>query len=193
VSTSEATRVILAAASGDRDAAEALLPMLYSELRRLAEARLARLPAGQTLQATALVHEAFLRLVGEEDPGWDGRAHFFGAAARAMREILVDQARRKGRLKHGGGHRRVALEDAVPTLSQEEEATITDEIVSLDAALRRMEEEYPRAAEVVMYRYFAGLDSEQTASILGVSARTVEREWRFARAWLRRAIEDASA
>ncbi len=167
--------------------------MLYSELRRLAEARLARLPAGQTLQATALVHEAFLRLVGEEDPGWDGRAHFFGAAARAMRDILVDQARRKGRLKHGGGHRRVALEDAVPTLSQEEEATITDEIVSLDAALRRMEEEYPRAAEVVMYRYFAGLDSEQTASILGVSARTVEREWRFARAWLRRAIEDASA
>ncbi len=190
---SEATRVIQAAAAGDRNAAEALLPMLYSELHRLAEARLERLPAGQTLQATALVHEAFLRLVGEEDPGWDGKAHFFGAAARAMRDILVDQARRKGRLKHGGGRRRVALEDAVATLSQEEEATITDEIVSLDAALRRMEEEYPRAAEVVMYRYFAGLDSEQTASILGVSTRTVERDWRFARAWLRRAIEDASA
>ncbi len=190
---SEATRVIQAAAAGDRNAAEALLPMLYSELHRLAEARLERLPAGQTLQATALVHEAFLRLVGEEDPGWDGKAHFFGAAARAMRDILVDQARRKGRLKHGGGRRRVALEDAVATLSQEEEATITDEIVSLEAALRRMEEEYPRAAEVVMYRYFAGLDSEQTASILGVSTRTVERDWRFARAWLRRAIEDASA
>lgn len=167
--------------------------MLYSELRRLAESRLARLPAGQTLQATALVHEAFLRLVGEEDPGWDGRAHFFGAAARTMRDILVDQARRKGRLKHGGGCRRVALDDAVAMISKNEESTITDEIVSLDAALRRMEEEHPRAAEVVMYRYFAGLNSEQTASILGVSARTVEREWRFARAWLRRAIEDASA
>ena len=182
------TRLVRALGEGDPVAAEQLLPMLYQELRRLAQARLSRLPAGQTIQATALVHEAYLRLVGENDPGWNGKAHFFGAAAMAMRDILVEQARRKGRIKHGGGHIRQQLNDQTP--DKEETSLDPDEILSLDASLRRMKEDHPRAADVVLYRYFAGLDSEQTGAVLGVSARTVERDWRFARAWLRRAIDE---
>ncbi len=185
---SEATQLLIAVGEGDRDAGAKLLPLLYAELRRLAEARLAKLPPGQTLQATALVHEAYLRLVSKSDPGWNGKAHFFGAAAQAMRDILVEQARRKGRIKHGSGKKPDPLEGDTPEplhLSVDPE-----EILSLDAALRRMKEEHPRAAEVVMYRYFAGLDSEQIAGVLEVSARTVERDWRFARAWLRRAVEE---
>ena len=183
----ETTRLLSAVGEGDQAAAEKLLPILYSELRRLAGARLSRLPPGQTMQATALVHEAYLRLVGDSDPGWNGKAHFFGAAAQAMRDILVEQARRKGRIKHGSGKKPGSLDDQTPDLLQI--AVDPEEILSLDAAIRRMKEEYPRASEVVMYRYFAGLDSEQTAEVLGISSRTVERDWRFARAWLRRAIE----
>ncbi len=184
----ETTRLLVALGEGDKAASARLLPILYTELRRLAEARLAKLPRGQTLQATALVHEAYLRLVGTTDPGWNGKAHFFGAAAQAMRDILVEQARRKGRIKHGSGKKPVPLDDQTPDLLQI--SADPEEILSLDTALRRMTEEHPRAAEVVMYRYFAGLDSEQTASVLEISARTVERDWRFAKAWLRRAIED---
>lgn len=194
MSHEEPTRALEALLSGEKDAAETLLPLLYGELKRLAEHRLSRLPAGQTLQATALVHEAYMRLVGDKDPGWQGRGHFFGAAARAMRDILVERARHKGRLKRGGGRRRLDMDEGME-ISHEGGAGSDDgafdegQILSLDRALRRMETQYPRASEIVMYRSFAGLDSEQIAAIMGISSRTVERDWRFARAWLHRAIE----
>lgn len=168
----------------ERMPASELLPLVYEELRRLAESRLARLPPGQTLQPTALVHDAYLRLVGDRDPGWNGRGHFFGAAARAMRNILVDQARRKSALRHGGDRRRLILDERgvldVPVDAD------TDEVLSLDHVLGRLEQEHPRQAQVVLLRYFAGLTNEQVADLLGVATTTVKRDWRFARAWLRR-------
>lgn len=177
--TGEVTLVLQAAASGDREAAERLLPLVYNELRALARARLAKTPPGNTLQPTALVHEAYIKAVGKADPGWDGRGHFFGAAARAMRNILVDQARRKAALRHGGDRRRDALApDELPIEAP------TDNLLALDDALTRLEKEDPRKAQVVMLRFFSGLSHEQIAELLGVSVPTVERDWRFARAWL---------
>ena len=161
------------------EAAESLLPFLYRELRRLAHSLHAARPPGATLQTTDLVHEAYLKLVGDHDPGWNGRAHFFGAAARAMREILVDQARRKGRAKHGGGLRRVQADEiALPV-----ELPVQD-ILAVHEALERLEGEDPRKGQIVNLRFFAGLTTEETAKALDLSARTVEREWRYIRAWL---------
>ncbi|MCZ6837303.1 MAG: sigma-70 family RNA polymerase sigma factor [Planctomycetota bacterium] len=180
------TTLLKAIGTGDRHAASELLPLLYDNLRQLAEYRLARLAPGQTLQPTALVHEAYLKLVGDADPGWDNRGHFFGAAAQAMREILVDQARRKGRIKHGGERKRVELPPHLAASADGNEPN--EEILSVDRVLDRMKKEHPRQAEIVLLRFFAGLTNEQTAEALGVSSRTVERDWRFARAWLLNAM-----
>jgi RNA polymerase sigma factor (TIGR02999 family) len=178
----EVTILLDAIRSGDRQAAAELLPLVYDELRVLARSRLARLAPGQTLQPTALVHEAFLKLVGSGDPGWEGTGHFFGAAARAMRDILVDVARRHSRRKHGGDRDRVELDDDL--LSGTGFILPSDDIIQLDEALRRLEAKHPERAEIVMLRYFAGLTNEQVAQALDVSTRTVERGWRFSRAWL---------
>ena len=161
----------------------ALLPVVYAELRRLAIALSGRLPPGQTLQPTALVHEAYLRLVGDQDPGWNGRRHFFGAAARAMRDILVEQARRKGAHKHGGGARRVELTDGLAIIEPP-----ADNLLAVDEAIQKLQEEKPHLAEIAMLRYFAGLSVDETAAVLGISSSTLAREWRFARAWLARRL-----
>ena len=156
-----------------------LLPALYAELRRLAAALTARLPPGQTLQPTALVHEAYLKMVGAHDPGWEGKRHFFGAAAQAMRQILVDQARRKASPKHGGHGRRVELADGLAMIEPP-----ADDVLALDEAIRGLQAEEPRLAEIVLLRYYTGLSVEETAAVVGRSESTVKREWRQARAWL---------
>ncbi|MFI4897800.1 MAG: ECF-type sigma factor [Phycisphaerales bacterium JB059] len=167
--------------------ADDLLPLVYQELRSLAASRLRTLPPGQTLQPTALVHDVYLRLIGDADPGWKGRAHFFGAAAMAMRNILVDQARRKGSVKHGGGRQRQRFfEDAEPGASWNCDPA---DVLALDQAMSRLEHEYPRHARVVTLRYFAGLSIEQVAELMDVGISTVKRDWRFARVWLRRELE----
>jgi RNA polymerase sigma factor (TIGR02999 family) len=160
-------------------AAADLLPALYAELRDLAAALTARLPPGQTLQPTALVHEAYLKMVRGRDPGWEGRRHFFGAAARAMREILIDQARRKASGKHGGHGRRVELTEGLALI----EPPAAD-LLALDEAIQHLQAEEPRLGEVVLLRYYGGLSVEETAEVVGRSDRTVKREWRQARAWL---------
>ncbi len=169
--------------AGDPHAANELFPLLREELRSLAAARLRALPPGQTLQPTALVHEAYIRLVGGAagDPGWNGRGHFFGAAARAMRDVLVDRARAKGAIKRGGDRKRLTIEEGVIADDGEPER-----ILELDAILRDLEQEYPEQAEVVNLRYFGGLTMEEIALAKGVATRTIERQWAFARAWLQR-------
>lgn len=181
------TQILNAAAAGDRQAANDLLPLVYDELRALAKARLAKVPPGNTLQATALVHEAYMKVVGEADSRWDGRGHFFAAAARAMRNILVDQARRKAAVKHGGELRRI---DQTPDIVASEEVP-AEEMISLDASLSKLEAEDPRKGQVVMLRVFCGLTNEQTAEVLSVSLPTVERDWRFARSWLQRELSES--
>jgi RNA polymerase sigma factor (TIGR02999 family) len=176
---SEVTRILGSIAQGDPKAAEELLPLVYEELRKLAAHKMAAEPAGQTLQATALVHEAWLRLVGNEDPHFANRAHFFAAAAQAMRRILLDNARRKQRQRHGGGLERVDLDSvqlAEPLLSQD--------LLALDEALTRLAECDAQAAELVQLRFFAGLSQQQAADVLGISRRTADRTWAYARAWL---------
>jgi RNA polymerase sigma factor (TIGR02999 family) len=160
-----------------------LLPLVYAELRRLAAALAGRLPPGQTLTPTALVHEAYLRLVGTRDPGWEGRRHFFGAAARAMRDILIEQARRKATTKHGGGAQRVELTEGLAVI----EPPAAD-LLAVDEAIQRLQQEKPHLAEIAMLRYYAGLSADETAAVLGISASTLAREWRFARAWLARRL-----
>ena len=177
----EVTSILQAAKAGDQEAAARLLPLVYTELRRLAQARMARLPPGQTLQPTALVHEAYLRLVGDQDPGWEGRRHFFGAAARAMRDILVDQARRKASPKHGGGGRRVELAEDLAAITPP-----ADDVLALEEAIGQLEKEDAHLAEIVRLRYYTGLSVEETAAVMGVSESTLKRDWRFARAWLAR-------
>jgi RNA polymerase sigma factor (TIGR02999 family) len=181
---SEITLILNAAQQGDPKAAEELLPLVYDELRRLAAWRLANERPGQTLQATALVHEAYLRLIGNEDARWEGRRHFFGAAAEAMRRILVDNARRKKRLKHGGLLERVDVEDV-----EIASPIPDDDLLAVDEALDRLTAVDPRAAELVKLCFFIGLTQEQAAKELGVSISTVERTWAFARAWLFREIQ----
>jgi RNA polymerase sigma factor (TIGR02999 family) len=178
------TLILNAVQQGDHSAAEELLPLVYHELRRLAAWHLARERPGQTLQATALVHEAYLRLVGQDDPGWQGRRHFLGAAAEAMRRILVENARRKNRQKHGGQWERVDLENVdLPSPLPD------DTLLALDEALNKLTEFDPRAAELIKLCFFVGLTQEQAAQELGVSISTVERTWAFARAWLFREMQ----
>lgn len=168
------TDVLRAAGTGDRKAAAELLPLVYAQLRDLARSRMAKVPPGNTLQPTALVHEAFVRLIGKEDPGWENRGHFFAAAAEAMRQILVDQARRKGRMKHGGGKNRIDIDDFdVPLESP------VEDIMALDQALERLRADDERKAQIVNLRFFAGLSREETAAAMGVSLSTIDREWRY--------------
>ena len=171
--------MLRAAGRGDPRAANELLPLVYEELRSLARARLQHEAPGQTLQPTALVHEAYLRLVGHEDPGWDGRGHFFAAAARAMRQILVEQARRRNAQKRGGGQKRVSLEQVEPA-----DELPSDDILAIDEAVQRLEKEDPRKGQIVNLRYFARMTTAETAAALGISVGTVGREWRYLRAWL---------
>ena len=186
---SDVTRILSAIEHGDRQAAEKLLPLVYDELRRLAAQKMARESPGQTLAATALVHEAFLRLVGSEHPpDWDGRAHFFAAAAEAMRRILIDRARHKETRKAGGGRRRLDLDYLEPVLEERN----GDHLLALDEALRKLEAEDPRKAELVKLRFFAGLTTEQAAAALGISTSTAEKDWVYARSWLRVAIDGKS-
>jgi RNA polymerase sigma factor (TIGR02999 family) len=182
----DVTRILSAIEEGDTHAAEQLLPVVYEELRNLAAQRLAQEKPGQTLQATALVHEAYLRLVaspgresGESEPHWNSRGHFFAAAAEAMRRILVNRARDKGRLKRGGGRQRVDLDNI------SDPATTSDEdLLDLDEALERLAAAHPECAELVKLRFFAGMTLDQAAAALGLARRTADRQWAFARAWL---------
>lgn len=183
---SEFTRILVAIEQGDAKAADELLPLVYEELRRLAGHKMSREQPGQTLQATALVHEAYIRLVGSDDRQWSGRTHFFAAAAESMRRILIENARRKQRQKHGGGQHRVDLDDA--EISIEEPST---NLIALDEALAKLAEEEKTVAELVKLRYFAGLTLSQAANILGVSRRTADRYWAYARAWLYQEINKA--
>jgi RNA polymerase sigma factor (TIGR02999 family) len=164
-----------------------LLPLLYAELRHLAAALTARLSPGQTLQPTALVHEAYLRLVRDQDPGWEGRRHFFGAAAQAMREILIEQARRKGSLKHGGQGRRLELAEGLAWIEPP-----SGDLLALDEAIQQLQLEDAQLAEIVQLRYYTGLSVEETASVVGVSISTLKRDWRFARAWLARRLGEGT-
>ncbi len=180
---SDVTRVIEAIQRGDPKAAEELLPLVYEELRRLAASRMSNEAAGQTLQPTALVHEAWLRLVGNENQKWDNKGHFFAAAAEAMRRILIENARRKHALKRGVHLERVNLEDV-------ETAILTDgeTLLLVNEALEKLEQEDPEAAQLVKLRFFAGMTNEEAGQALGVSARTAKRYWTFARAWLFREL-----
>lgn len=180
---SEVTRILERAQQGDSKAANELLPLVYDELRKLAAARMAAEAPGQTLQPTALVHEAWLRLVGNTDPHFDGRAHFFAAAAEAMRRILIDNARRKKARRHGGGLARVDLSEVNLAAVAKD-----DELLAVHDALDRLAAEDKRIAELVKLRFFIGLSNKETAQIVGVSEPTVERWWAFARAWLFTAV-----
>jgi RNA polymerase sigma factor (TIGR02999 family) len=185
----EVTRILAAIEQGDSNSAGQLLPLIYDELRKLAAQKLAREQPGQTLQATALVHEAYLRLVGNKAAqGWTGRGHFFAAAATAMRRILIERARQKRRQIHGGEHRRRELHADVVASPEPDE-----NLLALDAALAKLAERDPVKARLVELRYFAGLTGEDAAELLGISARTADRYWLYARAWLRREMEGAGA
>jgi RNA polymerase sigma factor (TIGR02999 family) len=180
---SQVTRILAAIGEGDRQAPEELLPLVYDELRKLAASRMAHESPGHTLQATALVHEAYLRLIGDDPQPWQNRGHFFAAAAESMRRILVEHARRRGRVKRGGNRRRVPL--SVADLAADSDSS---DVLALDEAVRRMEQEDERMAQVVMLRFYAGLSIEETAEALAVSARTVKRDWTGARVWLYREL-----
>jgi RNA polymerase sigma factor (TIGR02999 family) len=182
---SDVTRILSAIEDGDPHAAEQLLPLVYDELRKLAAQKLAQEKPGQTLEATALVHEAYLRLVDvAKAQHWNSRGHFFAAAAEAMRRILVDNARRKRRPKHGGDRQRIELEEAVATVDPRQD------LLALDDALSRLAELEPAKAELVKLRYFAGLSLEESATVLRVSVATAKRYWAVARAWLFAALSE---
>lgn len=184
------TRILDAIQQGDPTAAEQLLPLVYDELRRLAADRLAREKPGHTLQATALVHEAYLRLVeSEKTRDWDSRGHFFAAAANAMQRILVDQARRKHSLKRGGAMQRIDLEDVSQLVGSDDRAA--EDLLALDEALRAFEAEDPLKARLVQLRYFAGLSLAEAAAALGLSLATAKRHWVYARSWLYGKIQGA--
>ena len=176
---SDVTRILNAIDGGDAKATEELLPLVYEELRILAAQKLSKEPPGQTLQATALVHEAYIRLVGNEPRSWENRGHFFAAAAEAMRRILVENARRKKRLKHSGGRQKVDLADADITIDR-----AVDDLLMLDEALAKLALEDPVKAELVKLRYFAGLTMEQAAQVLSISRPTASRYWSYVQAWL---------
>ena len=175
----ELTQVLQAIRRGDGQASSELLPLVYHELRQLALARMAQESAGQTLQATALVHEAWLRMVGAGDRTWQNRAHFFGAAAEAMRRILVENARRKSRLKRGGGQARVDI-DAIDVAA----ASPDEKVLLMDEALEQLQAQDPEKARIVVMKFFGGMTNQEVAENLGVTERTVERQWAYAKAWL---------
>ncbi len=177
---SDVTRILNAIEQGDSRAADQLLPVVYEELRILAAQKLSQESPGQTLQATALVHEAYIRLVGGDNPNWNSSGHFFGAAAEAMRRILIENARRKKSLKYGGNHQRIDVDGANIAA-----AGSSDELLALDDALTKLLEEDKVKAELVKLRYFAGLSIEQAAKILDISTATAYRYWDYARSWLR--------
>ncbi len=181
----EVTRILSAIRNGNAQVAQELLPLVYDELRRLAAFKLAHEAPGQTLQPTALVHEAWLRLGGDENQVWNGRPHFFGAAAEAMRRILIDNARRKRARRHGGGQQRVDVEELEIAVAVKD-----DDLLAVDAALERFAALDQQKAELVKLRYFTGLTIAEAAEILGVSAPTANRWWAYARAWLHKDIED---
>lgn len=189
---SDATRLLDRAASGDRAAAEQLLPLVYEQLRKAAQIQMAAERRDHTLSATALVHEVYLKLAGPRQVPWAGRAHFYAAAAEAMRRVLLDHAKARGREKRGGIDGRAAVRGGFASVA-ELAAAESEEIVAFDEALCRLEAESADAARVVRLRFFAGLSVEQTAQAMDVSERTVNRLWTFARAWLHRAIRDDEA
>jgi RNA polymerase sigma factor (TIGR02999 family) len=181
---SDVTHILDRVKTGDASAASELLPLVYDELRKLAAARMAQEKQGHTLQPTALVHEAWLRLTGDQDQNWNGRAHFFGAAAEAMRRILIESARRKQAQRHGGNVERIALDHVdLPSPGQNEDW------IELDEALTKLESLDPQKAQFVKLRYFVGLSLEEAAATLGVSVPTASRWWSYARAWLAKEIE----
>jgi RNA polymerase sigma factor (TIGR02999 family) len=183
----ELTRILSAIDQGEPHAAEQLLPLVYDELRQLAAQKLAQEKPGQTLDATALVHEAYLRLVDvEQAQHWDSRGHFFAAAAEAMRRILIDQARRKQRPKHGGGRNRISLDEALSVGDAPD-----DDLLALDEALEKLDRAEPDKAKLVKLHYFAGLSLQEAGKVLNISHRTAKRYWAYARAWLYAAICDA--
>jgi RNA polymerase sigma factor (TIGR02999 family) len=184
---SDVTRILDAIQQGDPKAAQELLPLVYEELRHLARARMAQQPPGQTLQATALVHEAWLRLAGSESQRWQGRAHFFAAAAEAMRHILVDRARRKRRAKHGGGQQPADVNELEIAANTDDE-----KLLQVHEALEKLAVEDPVRAEVVKLHFFVGLTHAETAEVMRLSEKTVRRHWNFARVWLYRAIRENS-
>ncbi len=181
----DVTVFLAAIERGEDSAVEKLLPIVYAELRMLARQQMTNERPDHTLQATALVHEAYMRLIGGQELSWSNRRHFFQSAVEAMRRILIEHARRRGRQKRGGGRREIPL-DAVELAVRGD----SEDLLSLDDAIRRLEKEDSRAAEIVRLRFFAGLDIEETAMLLGVSARTVKRDWTFARAWLHGALKE---
>ena len=181
---SNLTQLLNAMGAGDPKAAEEFLPLVYEELRGLATAKMANEKPGQTLQATALVHEAWLRLVGSQEPqAWNSRNHFFSAASEAMRRILVDRAREKARVRHGGNQERVDLEH-VDLATEDSDETV----LAMNEALENLARESPQKAEIVKLRYFAGMENGEIAEVLGVSLSTVERHWAYARSWLYREV-----
>jgi len=181
---SDVTQVLQSLERGDSHAAEQLLPLVYEELRKLAAYKMANEARGHTLQATALVHEAWLRLVSDENRNWNGRAHFFGAAAEAMRRILIENARRKSAVRHGGGQARLdVLEIEIATPSKDEE------LLAVHDALEKLASRDKQKAELVKLRYFVGLTTDEAADVLGISVPTADRWWRFSRAWLFEEIE----
>ena len=185
----DVTRILNAIEGGDPQAADELLPLVYEELRLLAAQKMAQERPGQTLQATALVHEAYIRLVGEETQDWKNSGHFFSVAAEAMRRILVDTARRKKSLRHGGEHVRTDLDELD---LRHDSGLPLDDLIALDEALSELSEKDELKAKVVKLRYFAGMSVEQTAGILGISPTTVKRYWAYARAWVLREIGGAN-
>jgi len=179
---SDVTRILNAIEQGDPRATEELLPLVYEELRLLAAQKMSQEPPGQTLQATALVHEAYIRLVEAKDQSWNSRGHFFKAAAEAMRRVLIENARRKKSVKYGGGRKRVDFDEAILV---EENDTSADDLIALDEALKKLSKKDRNKADLVKLRYFAGLTSDQAAKILGISPSTADRDWAYARSWLR--------
>jgi len=180
---SDVTRILNSLEEGDTSAADQLLPLVYEELRRLAAHKMANERPGQTLQATALVHEAWLRLVGNQNQRWSGRAHFFGAAAEAMRRILIESARRKSAQRHGAGQQRVDIEEADIAPPAKD-----DQLLAVNEALEKFAAIDPMKAELVKLRYFVGMTIPEAADILGISEPTAKRHWAYARAWLYREI-----
>jgi len=179
----QTTEILQMVAAGDEKAADRLMPLVYDDFRRLANSYLQQESPGHTLRPTALVNEAYLKLVNQTKVDWRGRSHFFAVGAQAMRRILVDHARTKKRIKRGGGARRISLDEELTVSPQRDE-----DVLDLDEALKKMAEEHPRAAEIVELRFFGGLSVAEAAEVVGVSERTARTDWTFARAWLRREL-----